>query len=226
MGLLDRLRGNPKRPGVAEELQALAQVDPRFSPESIRRRLRDIFFAVQQGWSLRDSELQERYVTPAFAALQQARIAGLIAAHQVHELPSPLIEDLQFASFDPSPGVQADPVLGPIPIDRASLPRVDAVLDIRLVERLLDDRAGTVIYSSDGEQRRAEQWSLVHDGEHWMLAGVSAPGQRSVRAPLVSDEVAKLTPEAILRERYARGEIELDEVEREMAQALRRGPVY
>ncbi|HEX2015512.1 MAG TPA: hypothetical protein VGN69_02375 [Solirubrobacteraceae bacterium] len=225
MGLRDLL-GRSKGPDGAEQLQALAQVDPRFSPEALRRRLRDIFFAVQQSWSLRDPDLAERFVTTAFLELQRARISGLLAAHQLHELSSPLIEDLRFTGFEANPGIEPDPVLGPIPRDRASLPRVETVLTIRMVERLLDDRSGAVLFESAGEQRRDEQWSLVHDGQSWRLAAVSAPGQRSIRAPLVSDEVAKLTPEAVLRERYARGEIELDEVEREMAESLRRGPVY
>ena len=43
---------------------------------------------------------------------------------------------------------------------------------------------------------------------------------------MVSDAYAKGGPELALREQYARGEIELDDVEKKMSAALERGPVY
>ncbi len=229
MGLLDRLRGKGSSrgapDGVATELEALAQVEPYWSPETLRRRLRDIFFAVQQSWTLRDPEVAAPYVSEGFLGLQRARMAGLQSAHQIHQLESPLIEDVRFVAFEPGGDTDPDPVLGPMPSDHARPARVEAVLAIRVVERLVDEFSGAVLAGGMGEERRREQWSLQREGT-WLLAGVSVPGQRAIRAPLISDAAARLTPEAILRERYARGEIELDEVEREMAQALRRGPVY
>jgi uncharacterized membrane protein len=48
-----------------------------------------------------------------------------------------------------------------------------------------------------------------------------------MKAPLVGDEYATLSPESILRERYARDEITLEEFEAEMAKFLEKdNPTY
>jgi uncharacterized membrane protein len=42
----------------------------------------------------------------------------------------------------------------------------------------------------------------------------------------VGGDYAELSPESVLRERYARGEIEIEEFEREMGELLGREPRY
>ena len=108
-----------------------------------------------------------------------------------------------------------------------SPPRVTALLDMSLVETILDDASGALVAGQAGVKvRRRQYWTFDWDDSAWVLADVEQPdaGARHLNAPLVGGDFASLSPEMILRERYARGEIELDEFEREMAALLQREP--
>src|SRR5262245_39774767 len=128
MGLLDRLFGGKgdttdQRGGkVGAELDALAQLDPKWSTETIRRHVRDAFFAVQRSWIERDPKVEEPFCTPALNARQKLRIDGLISQHRVHQLENPLIEDLDFASYEQGSETGSGP------------DRVTVKLDISMVE--------------------------------------------------------------------------------------------
>jgi hypothetical protein len=212
MGLLHRLLGrepDTERRGedVAARLEALAQLDDKWSTETLRRRVRDVFFAVERSWIERDPSVGASYMAPQLAQSQQLRIEGLVRQHRVHQLENPLIEDLDFVAAGESPD------------------RVTALLDMSPVETILDDASGALVAGRAGAKvRRRQYWTFDWLDGDWMLADVEQPdaGARHLNAPLVGGDFAELSPEMILRERYARGEIELDEFEREMAALLQR----
>jgi hypothetical protein len=212
MGLLGRLLGrepNADRRGedVAARLEALAQLDDKWSTEALRRRVRDVFFAVERSWIERDPSVEEPFMASQLAASQRLRIEGLKRQHRVHQLENPLIEDLDFVAYEETP------------------PRVTALLDMSMVEVILDDQTQAVVAGRLGVKvRRRQYWTFDWGDAAWMLADVEQPdaGARHLTAPLVGGDFASLSPEMILRERYARGDIELDEFEREMASLLRR----
>jgi hypothetical protein len=207
MGLLGRLLGrepDADRRGedVAARMEALAQLDDRWATETLRRRVRDVFFAIE-----RDPSVGEPYMARQLAASQRLRIEGLVRQHRVHQLENPLIEDLDFISCQETP------------------PRVTALLDMSMVEVILDDQTGAVVAGRPGAKvRRRQYWTFDWAEADWMLADVEQPdaGARHLTAPLVGGDFASLSPEMILRERYARGDIELDEFEGEMAALLQR----
>jgi len=212
MGLLDRLLGREpttERRGedVAARMEALSQLDDKWATETLRRRVRDVFFAVERSWIERDPAVEEPYIAAQLAASQRLRIEGLVRQHRVHQLENPLIEDLDFVAVEESP------------------PRVTALLDMSMVEVILDDQTGAVIAGRPNQKvRRRQYWTFDWGDADWMLADVEQPdaGARHLTAPLVGGDFAELSPEMILRERYARGDIELDEFEREMAALLQR----
>jgi hypothetical protein len=214
MGLLGRLLGrepDADRRGadVAARLEALSQLDDMWSTEALRRRVRDVFFAVERSWIERDPSVGEPVMAAQLAGSQRLRIEGLVRQHRVHQLENPLIEDLDFVAVEESP------------------PRVTALLDMSLVETILDDASGALVAGRAGVKvRRRQYWTFDWDGGAWMLADVEQPdaGARHLNAPLVGGDFASLSPEMILRERYARGEISLDEFEQEMAALLQREP--
>src|SRR5207237_569311 len=76
------------------------QLDRKWSTETLRRRVRDVFFAVQRSWIERDPAIGEPYMTAELMARQKLRIDGLISQHRVHQLENPLIEDLDFVQYD------------------------------------------------------------------------------------------------------------------------------
>jgi hypothetical protein len=213
MGLLGRLLGrepDTERRGedVGARLEALSQLDEKWSTETLRRRVRDVFFAVERSWIERDPSVEEPYMAAQLAASQKLRIDGLVRQHRVHQLENPLIEDLDFVACEETP------------------PRVTALLDLSLVEVILDDQTGAVVAGRPGVKvRRRQYWTFDWDKD-WVLADVEQPdaGARHLTAPLVGADFASLSPEMILRERYARGDIELDQFEREMAALLQREP--
>lgn len=214
MGLLDRLRGRVERRGedAAARLDALAQLDPKWSTEALRRRVRDVFFAVQRSWIERDPELGAPFMTEDLLARQRLRIEGLVNQRRVHMFENPLIEDLDFVSFRDE-----------------QEPRVTALLDISLVETILDADTRALVAGRPGfKARREEYWTFVHRGGAWLLEDVEQPGEgaRHFKAPLVGGEFAELSPEMVLRERYARGEIELGQFETEMEKLLGSEPTY
>ena len=212
MGLLGRLLGrepDADRRGedVAARMEALAQLDDRWATETLRRRVRDVFFAVQRSWIERNPDIGQPYMTEQLMDRQRLRIEGLIAQHRVHQFENPLIEDLDFISCQETP------------------PRVTALLDMSMVEVILDDQTGAVVAGRPGAKvRRRQYWTFDWAEADWMLADVEQPdaGARHLTAPLVGGDFASLSPEMILRERYARGDIELDEFEGEMAALLQR----
>lgn len=217
MGLLSKLFGGPddhdrRGEGVADILAVLAQSDPRWSPETIRRRLRDVFFAVQRSWIERDPDVGSPYMTEAMNFRQGLRIEGLVRQSRVHQLENPLVEDLDFVAYS----------------DATSPPRVTARLWISLVETILDAETGRLVAGSRSQRRDVQFWTLdLVDGE-WLLADVEegTEGERHMAAPLVGAEFANLSPEMILRERYAREEITIEEFERQMETFLTEGPEY
>ena len=79
MGLLDRLRGGEAKErrgeNVAARLDALAQLDRKWSSEALRRRVRDVFFAVQRSWIERDPGT-------SLAFLNHAAAPGKSRSHQ------------------------------------------------------------------------------------------------------------------------------------------------
>ena len=214
MGLLGRLLGrspDAERRGedVGARLEALSQLDDKWSTETLRRRVRDVFFAVERSWIERDPSIEEPYMAAQLAASQRLRIEGLVRQHRVHQLENPLIEDLDFVACEETAA------------------RVTALLDLSLVEVILDDQTSAVVAGRPGAKvRRRQYWTFDWDDGrgNWMLADVEQPdaGARHLTAPLVGADFASLSPEMILRERYARGEIELDQFEHEMAELLQR----
>jgi predicted lipid-binding transport protein (Tim44 family) len=222
MGLLDRLFGgkgdaSDKRGGrVGDELDALAQLDPKWSTETVRRQVRDAFFAVQRSWIERDPKVEEPYCTPELNARQKLRIDGLVSQHRVHQLENPLIEDLDFVSYDQGSETQSGP------------DRVVVKLDISMVETILDSDSGALVAGAFNHQtRRVQYWNFAWQ-DKWLLDDVEQPGEgeRHMKAPLVGDDYATLSPESILRERYARGEIEIEEFEAEMGKLLGKQQSY
>jgi predicted lipid-binding transport protein (Tim44 family) len=218
VGLLDRLFGGERKEArgesVAARLDALGQVDAKWSPERLRRRVRDCFFAVQRSWIERDPAIGEPYMTPELMMRQKLRIDGLVSQRRVHQLENPLIEDLDFVAFtEPGEGVE---------------PEVTTLLEISLVETILDADSGALVAGRPNSKlRNREYWTFAWR-ENWVLAEVEQPGEgaRHMKAPLVGGDYAELSPESMLRERYARGEIELEEFEREMAGLLGREQRY
>src|SRR4051794_20590936 len=129
MGLLGRLLGrepDADRRGadVAGRLEALSQLDDKWSTEALRRRVRDVFFAVERSWIERDPSVGEPFMAAQLQASQRLRIEGLVRQHRVHQLENPLIEDLDFVAVGGAPPPPTPP------------------LDMSLVETILDDPAG------------------------------------------------------------------------------------
>lgn len=218
MGLLGRLFGGGRPSaeerggGVVAHLDALAGIDDWWSAEALRRRVRDVFFAVQRSWIERDPEVGAPFMTPDLLARQRLRIEGLVRQNRVHMLENPLIEDLDFVDVTEGPE-----------------PRVVARLDISMVETIRDSRDGSVVAGAPlSSFRRTEFWVFTRAGDEWLLADVEREdeGGRHLVAPLVSERYAELSPESVLRERYARDEITLAEFEREMARLLGSEPTY
>jgi hypothetical protein len=201
---------------IAKRLDALAQLDRKWSSEALRRRVRDVFFAVQRSWIERNPEVGGPFMTDAMNARQKLRIDGLIHQHRIHQLENPLIEDLDFVGIEEA-------------VTDDDEDRVVACLEISVVETIRDDRTGALVAGKPNvKQRRTQYWVFVHHDGKWLLADVEQrdEGKRHMRAPLVGDDYVELSPESILRERFARGEIELEEFEAEMAAMLEREKAY
>jgi hypothetical protein len=203
---------------VGSRLDSLAQIDRKWSTESLRRRVRDVFFAVQRSWIERDPEIGRPFMTEQLMDRQKLRIEGLIAQRRVHQFENPLIEDLDFVSFD-----EGDP-------NTIDEPRVTTALDISLVETILNADSGQIVAGRPNHKiQNSEYWTFVFREGKWLLDEVEQPGEgaRHMKAPLVGGDYAQLSPEMVLRERYARDEITLEEFEADMAKLLgKAGPTY
>jgi hypothetical protein len=224
MGFLDKLFGGggagkeERGEDVAGRLDALAQLDGRWSTEKLRRRVRDIFFAVQRSWIERDAAIAEPYMTQELTDRQTLRIEGLVRQHRVHQFENPLIEDLDFVSFD-----EGDP-------NTVDEPRVTTLLDVSLVETILNADTGQLVAGRPNYKvQHSEYWTFTWRDGKWLLDDVEQPGEgaRHMKAPLVGGDFAELSPEMVLREKYARDEITLEAFEADMAQYLgKEGPTY
>jgi Tim44-like domain len=218
VGLLSKLFGGgepdkeKRGEGVAARLDTLAQLDDKWSSERLRRRVRDVFFAVQRSWIERDPSVGDPFMAEQLRASQKLRIEGLVRQHRVHQLENPLIEDLDFSDYSEAEDT------------------VTVVLELSLVETILDDRDGRLVAgAANTKLRRRQFWTFRWIDGGWLLDDVEQPdaGARHLSAPLVGgDDLAALSPEMMLRERYARGEIELDEFEAEMAKLLGKEKAY
>jgi hypothetical protein len=218
MGLLSRLfgRGRPDHEAlgrdVAAHMDSLAGHEGWWSSEALRRRVRDAFFAVQRSWIERDPGIGEPFMTPGLTARQRLRIEGLVHQRRIHMLENPLIEDLDFVAVDESPE-----------------PRVVARLVLSMVETVLDSDTRAVVAGAPRVKiSRIEYWVLIRHDDAWCLADVEMEdeGGRHLAAPLVSDRYFAGSPELLLRERYAREEITLEEFEARMGELLGNDPIY
>ena len=74
--------GTTERRGedVAARMEALSQLDDKWSTETLRRRVRDVFFAVERSWIERDPAVEEPYMAAQLAASQRLRIEGWCAS--------------------------------------------------------------------------------------------------------------------------------------------------
>ena len=173
--------------------------------------MRDVFFAVQRSWIERDPEIGEPFMTEQLIDRQRLRIEGLVAQHRVHQFENPLIEDLDFVSYD-----EGDP-------EHHRRAARDDALDVSLVETILNADTGQLVAGRPNYKiQNSEYWTFVLRDGKWLLDEVEQPGEgaRHMKAPLVGGDYAELSPEMVLRERYARDEITLEEFEAEMAQFL------
>jgi hypothetical protein len=218
MGLLSRLFGREgadheaRGRDVAAHMDSLAGLEGWWSSEGLRRRVRDTFFAVQRSWIERDPAIGEPYMTPALAARQRLRIEGLLRQRRIHMLENPLIEDLDFVSVEESPE-----------------PRVVVRLLLSMVETVLDSDTGAVVAGAPRLKiNSVEYWVLTRHGDAWCLADVEMEdeGGRHLAPPLVSDRYLADSPELLLRERYAREEITIEEFEKQMEELLGSDPTY
>ena len=178
--------------------------------------LNDVFFAVQRSWIERDPQLGAPYMTEALTARQKLRIDGLINQHRVHQLENPLIEDLDFVRYEQGGETGGED-------------SVVVLLDVSMVETILDaDTRALVAGAFNQKERRQQYWVFLWREGKWLLDDVEQPGEgeRHLKAPLVGDAYATLSPESILRERYARGEIEIEQFEAEMAKFLGKERTY
>jgi hypothetical protein len=227
VGFLDKLLGRSgggvaqkeaRGEDVVSRLDGLAQLDSKWSSEALRRRVRDVFFAVQRSWIERDPEIGQPYMTEQLMDRQRLRIDGLIAQHRVHQFENPLVEDLDFVSFD-----EGDP-------NTIDEPRVTTALQVSLVETILNADTGALVAGrANFKIENSEYWTFVHRDGKWLLDEVEQPGEgaRHMKAPLVGGDYATLSPEMVLRERYARDEMTLEEFEAEMAKLLAKDdPTY
>lgn len=220
MGLLGRLfkradvEHEARSEDVTAHLRAAAAADGTLAPEQVRRRVRDVFFALQRSWIERDRSVAEGFLSPALAERQRLRIEGLVRQNRVHRLENPLIEDLDFVAF--------------VPADDVAEPSVTARLWISMVETIRDSRNGKLVAGKPREKRlTTEYWTFERSNGSWLLADVEQDdeGRRHLSAPLVGDDFAHLSPEMALRERYARTEITMEEFETQMAELLRSDPI-
>ncbi|MEQ9092815.1 MAG: TIM44-like domain-containing protein, partial [Miltoncostaeaceae bacterium] len=161
MGLLTRLLGREelhevRGSNVAAHMDALAGLEGCWSSETVRRRVRDIFFAVQRSWVERSPDIGEPYLTAQMATRQELRIDGLLRQGRVHMLENPLIEDLDFVDLDESPH-----------------PRVVARLMVSMVETIMDADTDAVVAGAPRQKiHRVEYWVLTNEGDGWRLADV------------------------------------------------------
>lgn len=224
MGFLDKLFGGggaakeERGEDVGSRLDSLAQLDGKWSTEKLRRRVRDVFFAVQRSWIERDPEVGVPFMTDQLTDRQRLRIEGLVRQNRVHQFENPLIEDLDFVSFD-----EGDP-------NTVDEPRVTTLLDVSLVETILNAETGALVAGRPNVKvQRSEYWTFTFRDGKWLLDDVEQPGEgaRHMKAPLVGGEFAELSPEMVLREKYARDEITLEEFEKQMEQFLgKNDPTY
>jgi hypothetical protein len=173
---------------------------------------------VQRSWIERDPSVGDPFMTPDMVARQRLRIEGLVRQRRIHMLENPLIEDLDFVSYE-EPGTEGGDA------------RVSVMLRMSLVETMLDSDTGRVVAGRPGvAQERVQYWTFqnAEPGARWLLADVEQPGEgsRHLRAPLVGPDFAELSPEMVLREKYARGEMQIDEFERRMGEMIGEGPTY
>src|SRR3954453_4431166 len=106
MGIFSKLFSGGRAAGkeesgedVASRLDGLAQLDRKWATESLRRPVRDVFFAVQRSSIERDPEIARPFMIEKLMDRQKLRIDGLIAQPRVHQFETPLIEVLDFGSF-------------------------------------------------------------------------------------------------------------------------------
>src|SRR3954453_9169609 len=107
MGIFSKLFSGGRAAGkeergedVASRLDGLAQLDRKWSTESLRRRARDVFFAVQCSWIDPCPEIGSAYMTQQLMDRQRLRSEGLIGQYRAQQFENPLIEALHFVSFD------------------------------------------------------------------------------------------------------------------------------
>ena len=150
-------------------------------------------------------------MTEQLVARQRLRIEGLVRQNRVHQFENPLIEDLDFVSYD-----EGDP-------NTIDEPRVTTALDISLVETILNAETGALVAGRPNLRSSARSTGPSCGAT---ANGCSTRSSSPARAPPHEGaarrrRLRRASPEMVLRERYARDEITLEEFEAEMAQFLR-----
>ena len=149
----------PKANKTKEDLEAIAQVDPNFAPESLTKTVRAIFLKLQQCWQARNYAPMEAHLMPALYHEHLEKIETMIADHEINQLDDLAINRIDFAHVRYRP--------------RLNEREVVALISATARDSYVDDRSGKFLRGSRAPKPFQEFWVFEFDEGAWRLRRIA-----------------------------------------------------
>jgi hypothetical protein len=147
-----------KRAHTAEDAARAASADDdMWNPDKLHRRVREVFFPVQQSWSKRDVSGSRPYVSEKLYKRHEMQLEGLERQHRVNR-----IEDLDLDEVE---------IVRVVNVSDDSKDRFVAFLQCRACDWMEDADTGRIVNGNKQAQTTFQQfWTFVRDPENgWVL---------------------------------------------------------
>ena len=149
----------PKANKTKEDLEAIAQADPNFAPESLTKTVRAIFLKLQQCWQARNYAPMEAHLMPALYHEHLEKIETMIADHEINQLDDLAINRIDFAHVRYRP--------------RLNEREVVALISATARDSYVDDRSGKFLRGSRAPKPFQEFWVFEFDEGAWRLRRIA-----------------------------------------------------
>jgi hypothetical protein len=136
-------------------LARLEKQDPAWDPDSIKHRVEQVFFKVQQAWMARDQNLAKDCMSSAIFEKHKLQTDQMIAQHRKN-----MLENINLAESDI------------VDVEDFSDNKKDkfwVYLKGSMIDYTIDDTSNRLVSGSRSGEKFTELWKFIRSGDSWFL---------------------------------------------------------